>query len=277
MATVTVGAENGHDIKLYYEDHGSGQPVVLIHGYPLDGHSWEKQQLALLAAGYRVIAYDRRGFGQSSQPTVGYDYDTFAADLKVLLDTLDLRDVVLAGFSMGTGEVIRYLSRYGSDRVRKAVILGVLPPYLFKTDDNPEGVDKAVWDKIKSSIQADRYAFFKQFFDDFYNVDKLRGTRISDEAWQASFQVAARSSWYATYACVDAWLEDFRDDVGAVDVPVLAMHGTEDRILPFDSTAKRLPALMKDVRVVPVEGGPHNIGWTHDDEVNLELLKFLRD
>ena len=277
MATVTVGKENGTNIDLYYEDHGSGQPIVLIHGYPLDGHSWERQLRVLLDAGYRVITYDRRGYGRSSQPTTGYDYDTFAADLKAVLDKLDLRDIVLCGFSMGTGEVTRYLGRYGSERVRKAVLLGAIPPFLVKTGDNPEGVDKSVFDGIKSSIVKDRYAYFKDFFDNFYNVDKLGGTRISDQAWQASFQVAAASSWYATYVCVDAWLTDFRDDLPNIDIPVLVVHGTEDRILPFNSTAKRLPALLKDVKVVPVEGGPHNIGWTHPDEVNRELLAFVRD
>jgi non-heme chloroperoxidase len=276
MATVTVGTENGTDIQIYYEDHGSGQPVVLIHGYPLDGHSWEKQIRVLLDGGYRVIAYDRRGFGGSSQPTVGYDYDTFAADLNTLMGELDLRDVVLAGFSMGTGEVTRYLGRYGSERVGKAVLLGAIPPFLLKTDDNPEGVDRSVFDGIKAAIAADRYAYFKNFLDNFYNVDKLGGTRISDQAWQASFQVAAASSWFATYACVDTWLTDFRTDLPTIDVPTLVVHGTEDRILPYASTAKRLPSLVKDVTVVPVEGGPHNIGWTHPEEVNRELMAFLR-
>jgi non-heme chloroperoxidase len=277
MPTVTVGTENGHDIHLYYEDHGTGQPVVMIHGYPLNGHSWEKQQWALLHAGYRVITYDRRGFGWSSQPTAGYDYDTFATDLKVLLDTLDLRDVILVGFSMGTGEVTRYLGRYGSDRVSKAVLLGALPPFLLKTDDNPEGVDRSVFEELKGLAEKDRYVFLKKFLDDFVNVDKLRGSRVSDEVWHAWFHVAAQASPYATYACVDTWLTDFRDDVGAIDVPVLIMHGTEDRILPFASTAKRLPPLMKDARLVPVEGGPHNIGWTYADEVNRELLSFLQE
>jgi non-heme chloroperoxidase len=276
MATVKVGVENGNDIHLYYEDHGSGQPVVLIHGYPLNGRSWEKQQAALLDGGFRVIAYDRRGSGWSTQPAVGYDYDTLAADLHALMETLDLRDAALIGFSMGTGEVIRYLARHGSQRVRKAAILGVVPPYLLKTADNPEGVNRSVFDGMKASIVEDRYAYFKKLFDDFYNVDTFAGTRISEQAWQASFGVAAASSPVGTLACVDAWLTDFRDDVGRVDVPVLAMHGTQDRILPFGSTAKRLPPLMKDVRVVPVEGGPHNIAWTHSDEVNRELLAFLR-
>jgi non-heme chloroperoxidase len=277
MATVTVGTENGNDIKIYYEDHGSGPPVVLVHGFPLDGHSWEKQLRVLLDEGYRVIAYDRRGFGRSSQPTVGYDYDTFAGDLNALLEALDLRDIVLAGFSMGTGEVTRYLGRYGSGRVRKACLFGAIPPFLLKTDDNPEGVDRSVFEGFKSAIVADRYAYFKDFFDNFYNVDTFGGTRITDQAWQASFQVAAGSSWYATYACVDTWLTDFRDDLPNIDVPVLVVHGTEDRILPYESTAKRLPAMIKDVRVVPVEGGPHNIGWTHPEVLNPEFLGFLRE
>jgi len=275
MARITVGTENATDIDLYYEDHGTGQPVVLIHGFPLDGHSWERQATVLLDAGYRVIAYDRRGFGQSSQPTIGYDYDTFAADLSALMEQLDLSDVVLAGFSMGSGEVTRYLGRYGSARVSKAALLGAIPPFLLKTDDNPEGVDGKVFEDIKAGIAKDRYAFFKDFFDNFYNVDKFRGTRISDQAWQASFQVACRSSAFATYAVVDSWLEDFRDDVAKFDVPTLLIHGTDDRILPYEATAKRLPALIKDLTFVTVEGGPHNIAWTHPDEVNPAMLSFL--
>jgi non-heme chloroperoxidase len=277
MAHVKVGAENGTDIKIYYEDHGNGRPVVLIHGYPLNGRSWERQQRELLAAGFRTIDYDRRGFGLSSQPTIGYDYDTFAADLNELLDHLDLDEVDLVGFSMGTGEVTRYLGKYGSGRVRKAVLLGSIPPFLLKTDDNPEGVDGSVFEGIKSAVVADRYAYFKDFLDNFYNVDKLGGTRISDQAWQASFNVAASASPYASYACVDTWLTDFRADVAMIDIPMLVLHGTEDRILPFESTAKRLPALVDGLKVVPVEGGPHNIGWTHPEVVNKALLEFLGD
>ena len=275
MSKVVVGAQNGADIEIYYEDHGAGQPVVLIHGYPLDGHSWERQHRVLLAAGYRVITYDRRGFGRSSQPTVGYDYDTFAADLNTLLEHLDLTDVVLVGFSMGSGEVTRYLGRYGSARVRKAVLMGAIPPFLLKTDDNPEGVDGAVFWGIKAAIAADRYAYFKDFLDNFYNTDKLAPARIGEGALQASFNVAAGASPYASYACVDTWLTDFRADVAAIDLPVLVVHGTEDRILPFAATAARLPALLKDARLVPVDGGPHNIAWTHPDEVNEALLAFL--
>ncbi|MFC0534116.1 alpha/beta fold hydrolase [Phytohabitans kaempferiae] len=277
MPRVKVGAENGGDIEIYYEDHGQGQPVVLIHGYPLNGRSWERQHRELLDAGYRVIAYDRRGFGESSRPSLGYDYDTFAGDLNTLMERLDLSDAVLVGFSMGTGEVTRYLGKYGSARVRRAALLGAIPPFLLKTDDNPEGVDGQVFEELKNAALADRYAYFKQFFDNFYNTDKLAPERISDQAFQASFNVAADASPWASYACIDAWLTDFRDDVANIDVPVLVVHGTEDRILPFPATAQRLPALLKDVRLVPIEGGPHNVGWTHPEEVNPALLGFLAE
>ena len=275
MSKVTVGQENGSDIEIYYEDHGAGQPVVLIHGYPLNGHSWEKQERALLAAGYRVIAYDRRGFGQSSQPVIGYDYDTFAADLRTLLEHLDLHDVVLVGFSMGTGEVTRYLGGHGSGRVAKAVLMGAIPPFLLQTDDNPDGVPGSVFDGIKAAVLADRPAYFKDFLDNFYSVDELGGTRISEQAWQNSFIVAIGASPYAARACVDTWLTDFREDLPKIDVPTLLIHGDADRILPYAATAARLPGLIKDLELVTVEGGPHNIAWTHPDEVNGALLAFL--
>jgi non-heme chloroperoxidase len=275
MPRVQVGTENSAPIEIHYEDHGSGTPIVLVHGYPLDGNSWERQEAALLPAGYRAISYDRRGFGRSSQPTVGYDYDTFAADLNALLDHLGLDEVALAGFSMGTGEVTRYIGTYGTGRVSKALLFGVIPPFLLKTDDNPEGVDGQVFEDIKAAIVKDRYAYFKDFFDNFYNVDKLAPDRIGEQALQASFNVAAGASPYASLACVDSWLEDFRDDVAKFDVPTLVVHGTEDRILPFDATAARLPDLIEDLELVKVEGGPHNIGWTHPDEVNSALLDFL--
>jgi non-heme chloroperoxidase len=277
MPYVTVGAENNAPIEIHYNDHGTGHPVVLIHGYPLDGNSWERQERELLAHGYRVISYDRRGFGRSSQPTVGYDYATFAGDLNVLIEHLDLRDVALVGFSMGTGEVVRYLGTYGSARVHKAVLLGTIPPFVLKTDSNPEGVDAKVFDDIKAAIVSDRYAFFEGFFNNFYNVDVLGGTRISDRAWQASFNVAVGSSPFASYACVETWLTDFRADLAKIDIPVLVMHGTEDRILPFQVTAERLPALISDCTLIPVEGGPHNIAWTFPDEVNSAVLGFLGD
>jgi non-heme chloroperoxidase len=277
MSRITVGTQNNADIELYYEDHGTGAPVVLIHGYPLNGHSWERQERALLDAGYRVITYDRRGFGESSQPTIGYDYNTFAADLNALLEHLDLNDAFLVGFSMGTGEVTRYLGKYGSARVKKAALLGAIPPFLLKTDDNPEGVDASVFKGIEAAVVADRYAYFKSFLDNFYNVDLLGGTRISDQAWQGSFNVACGASAFATYACVGTWLTDFRADLPKIDVPTLVIHGTADRILPFSATAARLPGLIKDLRLVKVEGGPHNIAWTHPEEVNPALLGFLAE
>ena len=276
MPRITVGTENSADIEIHYEDHGGGgQAIVLIHGYPLNGRSWEKQQRVLLDAGHRVINYDRRGFGNSSQPTIGYDYDTFAADLNALIEHLALDDIVLVGFSMGTGEVTRYLGTYGSRRVSKAALLGAIPPFLLKSDDNHEGVDQSVFDGIRAAVVADRPAYFKAFLDDFYNVDVLGGTRISDQAWQASFNVAVAASPYAADACVPTWLTDFRADLPKIDVPTLLVHGDADRILPFDATAKRLPGLIADVKLVVVEGGPHNIAWTHPDEVNEALLDFL--
>ena len=275
MPRITVGTENSAAIEIHYEDHGFGQPVVLIHGYPLNGASWEKQERVLLQAGYRVISYDRRGFGKSSQPTVGYDYDTFAADLNALLEHLDISDVVLVGFSMGTGEVTRYLGTYGSTRVAKAVLMGTIPPFLLKTSDNPEGVDGAVFDEINAAVVKDRPAYFKDFLDNFYNVDVLGGTRISEQAWQDSFTVAIGASPYAARACVDTWLTDFREDLPKIDVPMLLIHGDADRILPYAATAARLPGLIKDLEFVTVHGGPHNIAWTHPDEVNGALLAFL--
>jgi non-heme chloroperoxidase len=275
MAYVTVGQDNTDSIDIYYEDHGSGQPVVLIHGYPLNGHSWEKQERVLLQAGYRVIAYDRRGFGQSSKPSIGYDYDTFTADLNILLNHLDLSDVVLGGFSMGTGEVTRYIGKYGTGRVRKAMLFGAIPPFLLKTPDNPEGVDGSVFDGIKAAIVADRPAYMKDFLDNFYNVDVLGGTRISTPAWNDSFNVAVQMSATGAYECVDTWLTDFRGDLPKFDVPTLLIHGSADRILPYDNTAKRLPALIKDLTFVTVDGGPHNVGWTFPEVVNPAMLDFL--
>jgi non-heme chloroperoxidase len=273
---INVGRENTDDIDLYYEDHGIGQPVVLIHGYPLNAHSWEKQEHVLLQAGYRVITYDRRGFGQSSQPTVGYDYDTFAEDLDAVLEQLELTGCVLVGFCMGTGEVTRYLSTFGSSRVSKAVLIGAIPPFLLKTQDNPDGVEQSVFDDIKAAVIADRPAYLKNFLDNSYNIDVLAGTRISHQAWHNSFNVALAASAHAAHACVDSWLTDFRDDLAMIDVPVLLIHGDADRILPYPNTAKRLPGLIKDLTVVTVEGGPHNIAWTHPDVVNPALLDFLK-
>ncbi|WP_322937210.1 alpha/beta fold hydrolase [Nocardioides bizhenqiangii] len=275
MGFITVGTENSTDIDLYYEDHGAGQPVVLIHGYPLDGSSWEKQTAALLDAGHRVITYDRRGFGRSSKPTDGYGYDTFAADLATVLDTLDLRDVVLVGFSMGSGEVGRYLGTHGSARVAKAVFLGSLEPYLLQTDDNPEGVPQSVFDGLFAAVQADRYAFFTQFFAAFFNTDELLGNRLSQEALDANQQLAYNASPHASIWAQPTWLTDFRGDIDKIDVPALIVHGTADNILPIDATGRRFAQALPTAEYVEIDGAPHGMLWTHADEVNKILLEFL--
>jgi pimeloyl-ACP methyl ester carboxylesterase len=279
MATITVGTQNTTPVELYYEDQGSGQPVVLIHGYPLDGHSWERQTRELLAAGYRVITYDRRGFGQSSKINDGYDYDTFAADLNTLLETLDLTDVILVGFSMGTGELARYVKNHGHDRVAKLAFLASLEPFLVARDDNPEGVPQAVFDDIIATARKDRYAWFTAFYQNFYNLDENLGTRISQEVVTANWNTATRSAPVAAYAVVPSWIEDFRDDVTAVrdsGKPVLILHGTADQILPIDATGRRFHQAVPDATYVEVEGAPHGLLWTHADEVNEALLAFVR-
>jgi non-heme chloroperoxidase len=276
MPYIKVGQENSGSIELYYEDHGSGRPVVLIHGYPLSGRAWDKQVPVLLDAGCRVITYDRRGFGHSSQPTTGYDYDTFAADLNTLLERLDLYDAVLAGHSMGTGEVTRYLGRYGSARVAKAVLVSPIPPYLLQAPDNPDGLPQSLFDGFAQAARADTPAWMKGFLDNFYNADTLRGTLVSDQAWQASWNLAVAASATAAVACIPTWTTDFRADLPNIDVPTLVVHGDADQVLPLDKTAKRLPGLVKDLQLVVVEGGPHAIAWTHADQVNAALLDFLR-
>ena len=276
MPTVTVGQENNAGIEIYYEDHGAGQPVVLIHGYPLSGRGWDKQVPALLDAGYRVITYDRRGFGKSSQPASGYDYDTFAADLHALMEHLDLRDAVLGGHSMGTGEVTRYLGRYGSARVATGVLVSPIPPYLLQAADNPDGVPQSLFDGFTQAARADTPAWMKGFLDNFYNMDTLRGTLVSEQAWQASWNLAVTASATAAVACIDTWTTDFRDDLPKIDVPILVIQGDADQVLPLDKTGKRLPGLIKDAHLVVVEGGPHAIPWTHAGQVNTALLDFLR-
>ncbi len=277
MGLITVDEENSSPIDLYFEDQGEGPVVVLIHGWPLNGASWEKQTAALLAAGYRVIGYDRRGFGQSDKPSTGYDYDTMASDLDTLLSELDLSDVALVGFSMGGGEIARYFGNHGSERVSKAVFISSVAPYLLKTDDNPEGVDRSVFTGIEDAIKADRPAFLQEFLKNFYNFDKLGGKSISQAVVDANWAVAVQASPKGTLDCVGAWLEDFREDVAAIDVPTLIIHGTEDNIVPIDASGRRMPALIEGATIVEIEGGPHGILWTHADQVNAALLAFLAD
>ena len=276
MPAVTVGRENSAGIEIYYEDHGAGQPVVLIHGYPLSGRAWDRQVPALLDAGYRVITYDRRGFGQSSQPASGYDYDTFAADLNALLEHLDLREGVLVGHSMGTGEVTRYLGRYGPARVARGVLVSPIPPFLLQTPDNPGGIPQDLFDGFAQAARADTPAWMKGFLDTFYNTETLRGTLVSDQAFAASWNLAVTASAAAAVACIGTWATDFRDDLPKIDVPILVIQGDADQVLPLDKTASRLPGLIKDMHLAVVQGGPHAIAWTHAGQVNTALLDFIR-
>jgi non-heme chloroperoxidase len=273
---IAVGEENSGPIELYYEDHGAGPPVVLIHGYPLSGRAWDKQVPVLLEAGHRVITYDRRGFGRSSQPTVGYDYDTFAADLNTLLGQLDLTEVSLVGHSMGTGEVTRYLGAYGSARIARGVLISPIPPFFLQAGDNPDGVPGSLFDGFVQAATGDGPAWMKGFLDNFYNMDVLGGTLVSDQAFQASWNIATAASATAAVACIPTWETDFRADLPKIDVPMLVLQGDADRILPFPSTGQRLPGLIADVQLTVIKDGPHAITWTHADQVNQALLDFLK-
>ena len=275
MSTIKVGQENSQPIELYYEDHGSGSPVVLIHGWPLNGDAWEKQTAALLAADHRVITYDRRGFGRSSKPGIGYNYDTFAADLEALLSALNLADVSLVGHSMGTGEITRYIGKYGTGRIRKAALIGTIGPYLVKTADNPEGVDRKGFDDTKAALRADRPATLREFLKNFYNVGGEDGKRVSAQVMDANWAVAIGASPIGTVACVDSWIEDFRKDIPRNDIPTMIIHGDDDRILPADVTSRRQVKMIKNVRFIEIKGGSHGLPWTHAEEINTELAKFL--
>ena len=275
MPYIKVGQENSGSIDLYYEDHGSGRPVVLIHGYPLSSRAWDKQLPVLMDDGHRVITYDRRGFGKSSQPTAGYDYDTFAADLHVLLETLDLRDVTLIGHSMGTGEVTRYLGRYGSSRIARGVLISPIPPFLLQTTDNPEGLPGSMFDGFMATARQDAPAWMKGFLDNFYNADKFLGKLVSEDAYRASWNVAVSASATAAVACIPTWETDFRRDLSKIDVPILVIQGDDDRVLPYPKTGERLPGMIKDLQLVVIDQGPHAIAWTHADQVNSALLKFM--
>src|SRR6267142_32355 len=272
---IKVGEENSTSIELYYEDHGSGPPVVLIHGWPLNGDAWEKQTAALLAAGHRVITYDRRGFGRSSKPAVGYNYDTFAADLDAVLCALDLTGVSLVGHSMGTGEITRYIGKFGTKRLRKAVLIGTLGPYLVKAPDNPEGVDSKVFTETRAGIKADRPVALMEFLKNFYSLGGADGKRVSERVIEANWNVAMGASPIGTLACVDSWIEDFRKDITRNDIPTMIMHGDDDRILPADATSRRQAKMIKGVKYVEIKGGSHGITWTRAEEINAELVRFL--
>ena len=275
MPFITVGTENSAPLDLYYEDHGQGQPIVLIHGFPFNGATWEKVSGPLLAAGYRVITYDRRGFGNSAQPSVGYDYDTFTGDLDVLMTELELRDAILVGHSMGTGEVTRYLGAYGSQRVDRAVLLAPLAPFLLKTPNNPEGVDKSLFDGFQQAILDDRFAYLTTFCEAFFNYQETRGKLVSEEAFRAHWEIGARASAKGTRDSVDAWQTDFRNDLPRIDVPVLIMQGDADAVLPYPKTGQRLQPMLPGSQLVTLRGAPHGIPWTHAAEVTRNIMDFI--
>jgi non-heme chloroperoxidase len=269
----TIQTSGANPTELYYYEQGEGKPVVLIHGWPLSHRMWESQITALAAAGYRVIAYDRRGFGQSGRPTAGYDYDTFAADLNDLITQLDLREVALAGFSMGGGEVARYIGTYGTERISKAMLLGAVPPFLLKTDDNPEGVDKSVFDGMLEGVRKDRIAFLENFFPSFYNLQPGQGQDLlAFSKW-----IAWAASPLATQQCILAFgTTDFRADLEKCDVPTLVAHGDADQIVPLDVSGKRSHDLIQGSRLEVVKGAPHGFAATHAQQLNDLMLGFLR-
>lgn len=275
MGTLTVGTENSSPIELYYEDQGSGRPVVLLHGWPFDGRSWEPQLHPLLDAGYRVVNYDRRGFGRSSAPASGYDFDTLSDDLDAVLRALDLTDVTLLGFSLGTGEVARYIGRHGTDRVHSVVLIETLTPTFAKGPDNPAGVDAAGVAGTQQPILADRFAWLTGLIGTMLNLDVNLGSRVSEETVRAMWSWGADASPWATWACPQGWLDDFSADIRRIDVPALILHGTADRILDIETQGRRAHAAMPDAEYVEIDGGPHVMTVTHAAEVNRELLRFL--
>jgi len=276
MAKLKVGTENSTPIELYYEDHGSGEPVVLIHGWPLSGRSWEKQLPALVEAGYRVITYDRRGFGESSKPWTGYDYDTLAADLHTLLEHLDLQGATLVGFSMGGGEVARYVGRYGTRRVARAVFAGAVPPYLYKSKDNPEGgLDDQTLAGFKAALTSDRLAFLDDFTRNFFSANGQ--LKVSERTRKFARMIGAFASPKGTLDCIEAFgRTDFREDLKKFSIPTLVLHSDADAIVPFEVSGKRTAASIKGARLVLIQGGPHGFNVSHADEFNRALLDFLK-
>ncbi len=280
MPRLTVGTENGQPVELYYEDHGTGRPVVLIHGWPLSGRSWEAQVGPLVEAGHRVVTYDRRGFGASSQPWTGYDYDTFAADLDALLTALDLTDVTLVGFSMGGGEVVRYLSRHGAARVRSAVLAAAVPPYLYKSADNPDGgLDDATIEQFQQGVRTDRLAFLDGFTKDFFSPGGsglLTSAAVSEEQRRYAWQIAAFASPKGTLDCITAFgRTDFRGDLAQFTIPTLVVHGDADSIVPFEVSGKRTHESIPGAELVLVAGGPHGVNLSHREQFNEALIRFL--
>ena len=274
MPTVTIAGDDS--VELHCTDTGKGRPVVLIHGWPLSGAAWEQQVQAVSDAGYRVVAYDRRGFGGSSKPDRGYDYDTLASDLDGLLRALDLTDVTLVGFSMGGGELARYVSAFGTDRVRSLVFAAAVPPYLYKSDDNPEGgLDDATIASFQQGVQGDREAFLRQFVEDFTSAGD-RHDLVSDADKASMVQIGMQASETATLECITAFgRTDFRKDLESVSVPTLVIHGDSDGIVPFEVSGSRTARDVPGAQLHVVEGGPHGINASHAEEFNRVLIDFL--
>jgi non-heme chloroperoxidase len=272
MKTITT-----HDgCELYVKDWGSGRPVVLLHGWPLSSDSWDDQAMAIANAGFRAISYDRRGFGRSSQPWGGYDYDTLSDDLAAVIEQTGASDAVLAGFSMGGGEVARYMSRHGGKGVSKAVLVASVVPYMLKTDDNPEGVDRAVFDSMLQGIEADRAHFFAGFFKSFFGVGMLsHGT--SNEVVQWACNVAMQASLKATLDCVRSFSStDFRADMAAFTVPTLVIHGADDKTVPIDVSGRRAAVGIANASLIEYDGAPHGLQATHKQQLARDLIDFIK-
>lgn len=275
MHYIEVGKENSATIDLHYQDHGSGKPIILLHGWPLNERSWEAQVPVLLANGYRVISYARRGFGESSKPATGYNYDTFADDLHAIITKLDLKDITLVGFSMGTGEVARYISQYGDERIEKAIFISGILPALLKIENNPEGIEKSVFDDMIKKCIEDRPAFIARFLKDFYSHSIVGRKAVSEEMFKFSWNLAMEASGIATTNCIDAWGEDFREDIKKIKVPSLVIHGSGDKITPIDICGKRLKEMLPGCEYLEIDGGPHGLLASHAEEVNAALVRFL--
>lgn len=274
MSFITYSS-NKKTIKLHYQDNGIGQPIVLIHGWPLSERSWEMQEAILIEHGYRVIKYDRRGFGNSCKPIDGYDYNTLTQDLNEILTQLDLKKAVLVGFSMGAGEVARYIGDYGTSRLDKAIFISGITPFLLKTDNNPAGVPKNIFEDMKKAIKQDRPLFLQSFLNDFFNQGLMGLKDVSPAVIKFNWNIACLSSPIATVKCIDAWLEDFRDNLEKCDIPVLVIHGDSDKIVPYNSSGLRMKNYVNNCTTVTISGGPHGILISHALEVNEALVSFL--
>jgi len=271
----TKSKENGSSIKLYYEDYGKGKPIVLIHGWPLSHRMWDKQIESLVESGYRVIAYDRRGFGQSSKPYSGYNYNALAKDLKELISGLKLKEVVLAGFSMGGGEVARYIGNYGTELVKKAILIGAVTPYLLETEDNKNAVSGDVFRAMKNGIASDRAAFFEGFGKNFVSYEDLKN-KVSLAQLRLNWNSAMNASRKATIDCVDAFGHtDFREDLKKFDIPTLVIHGDNDKIVPLEVSGQKAISYLKQGELKVIKGGSHGLVFTHSEELNEGLIEFI--